>query len=63
MELVDRYLQAVSFWLPEDSINGALAVILVFAVVTHGLRATQDLRRLRGVEPLHHWAIRTLAGS
>ncbi|MGC2656874.1 MAG: hypothetical protein WA324_02780 [Bryobacteraceae bacterium] len=47
----------------EDSINGALAVVLVFAVVSYVLRATQDLRRLRGEEPLHHWTIRTLAGS
>ena len=47
----------------ETTINGTLVVTFVFAVVTYVLRAIQDLRRLRGAEPLHHWAVSALAGS
>jgi hypothetical protein len=47
----------------ETAINGTLAVSLVFAIAVYGLRGIQDLRRLRGEEPLHHWAVSALAGS
>ncbi|HWF48589.1 MAG TPA: hypothetical protein VG168_16385, partial [Bryobacteraceae bacterium] len=45
------------------SINGTLAVGLMLAVVTYVLRGIQDLRRLRGAETLHHWAVVAFAGS
>jgi hypothetical protein len=44
-------------------VDRTATVLLLFYAMSFVLRGLQDIRRVKGKEPIRHWAMRMLAGE